>query len=1051
MVVDCGSAVTCFSVSGAKHLNLEVIPEPKVYQPAGNDNVCHSPGYVIVPRILVGDRTLINTKIPVCEVDASCHPAVGLIGLDLFPSCGFSVEGVPTYYPRHRVEDDFIVNEDSDSDNNDINKFSIPTEDKNKLLDAIKPLLDANANIPENSFCSHPAAVITLDTGEAKPVYMPQYRISDFMSRFIDTQIDKWDNSSVTVPAPADSPWNSPIIGALDRAAKRKGKDPRVCIDPRHINNLLSDDPRPLPNVGSVHRTLAGFTHITEIDLTKSFNQFRIHPDSQVKTTFTWRGKKRMFQGAPFGLKPLSQIFQGVIEQILQHSRDFATPFIDNIYVHTSGSLQDHIDAVKKVLQLLNDNNLRINMDKCFFGYTAVNVLGHVLSGTTKTPDMAKLSALRDWPQPQTGNDVEIFLGFTNYLREFVPCYAEIAAPLEKLRKQKALGALWTEHCQRSFEMFKSTLSSAPTLNMPLEGVEYCLATDASQYGVGWVLYQIDPSTQQPRYILFGAKSLNDSQTNYGACRRELLAIILALEHCRDYIYGNKFRLFTDHRSLIYLFTQKKLNYMQLNWIDTLLDYNFAVIHRPGVQNVLPDALSRMYSNFRAATRGECGPPIRSLAELPKFPDRELNDFINLRFQKKFVPVNDRTALMESAHMAGHFGSETLFTALWQKGYYWPHMRADCNKQVNSCLQCLRFNVGKAGYHPRQFIDAKFPFEHIAVDTITGFPTTARGNNVILVITDICTRFKLLMAQQTKSATETARNLWYCMCTFPTPKIIQSDNGTEFCNAIVKELTEQHGVIHKQVAAYNPRANGTAENNVGVSQRVLRKTTQGNLKDWDLFLPTVQLAMNAKPNDSTKTSPASLLFGMNVNDFSNFDKANSKLLTTHQLLERARHLQDVLRPEVQSIFRRKQRSRTTAVNAKLRQTKPLPTGSLVMLKDPTRSSKHEPYWLGPYRVIQQKKGGTYVLQNVDHSIFHREPPRDQLKLISSEANVPFEDIFYVERILDHKGTGSRRQYLVKWLNYPSSENTWEPLDHLDAAESYIQDYWQAREAQSKLK
>lgn len=91
------------------------------------------------------------------------------------------------------------------------------------------------------------------------------------------------------------------------------------------------------------------------------------------------------------------------------------------------------------------------------------------------------------------------------------------------------------------------------------------------------------------------------------------------------------------------------------------------------------------------------------------------------------------------------------------------------------------------------------------------------------------------------------------------------------------------------------------------------------------------------------------------------------------------------------------------------------------------------------------------MQNVDHSIFHREPPRDQLKVISSDAEVPFEDIFYVERILDHRGTGSNRQYLVKWLNYPSSENTWEPLDHLDTTESYIQNYWKAREAQKKLK
>lgn len=275
--------------------------------------------------------------------------------------------------------------------------------------------------------------MVTLDAGDAKPVYVPQYRISDFMSRFIDIQIDKWDRSSVTIPAPADDLHGTlqllvPLI--VQPGAKARIQEFASTPDISTIYCPMTLGPCPT----GVYRTLSGFTHITEIDLTKSFNQFKIHPDSQVKTTFTWKGHKRMFQGAPFGLKPLSHIFQSVIEQILHDSRAFATPFIDNIYVHTSGSLQDHIDAVKKVLQLLNDNNLRINMEKCFFGYTAVNVLGHVISGSTKTPDMIKISALNEWPQPQTGNDVEIFLGFTNYLREFVPCYAEVAAPLEKLR-----------------------------------------------------------------------------------------------------------------------------------------------------------------------------------------------------------------------------------------------------------------------------------------------------------------------------------------------------------------------------------------------------------------------------------------------------------------------------------------------------------------------------------------------------------------------------------------------------------------------------------------
>ena len=164
------------------------------------------------------------------------------------------------------------------------------------------------------------------------------------------------------------------------------------------------------------------------------------------------------------------------------------------------------------------------------------------------------------------------------------------------------------------------------------------------------------------------------------------------------------------------------------------------------------------------------------------------------------------------------------------------------------------------------------------MDTITGFPTTERGNNVILVITDLCTRFKLLLPQQTKSATETAANVWKVFCTFPLPKIVQSDNGTEFCNQVIKSLFDLHGVDHRTIAAYNPRANGSAENAVGSCQQVLRKLTNGNMKDWDNFLPSAQLALNSKANRSTKSSPASLLFGLDVNAFADYDRATSKLL-----------------------------------------------------------------------------------------------------------------------------------------------------------------------------
>ena len=158
----------------------------------------------------------------------------------------------------------------------------------------------------------------------------------------------------------------------------------RVCIDPRRLNLLLPDDARTIPDVNSILATLQGFKIITEIDLKKSFNQFPIAEEDRIKTTFTWRGKKYMFCGSPFGLKPLSQIFQGVIEQILHGVRDFSVPFIDNIYVYTTTDIHDHITQVNTVLSLLNTWNLRVNIDKCHFGYTSIIVLGHVLSGDSK-------------------------------------------------------------------------------------------------------------------------------------------------------------------------------------------------------------------------------------------------------------------------------------------------------------------------------------------------------------------------------------------------------------------------------------------------------------------------------------------------------------------------------------------------------------------------------------------------------------------------------------------------------------------------------------------
>ena len=216
------------------------------------------------------------------------------------------------------------------------------------------------------------------------------------------------------------------------------------------------------------------------------------------------------------------------------------------------------------------------------------------MSGRERTVDPKKLSALKTMPIPQTGKQVSALLGFVNYLRDYIPNYAMIAAPLEKLRKVKRIGSRWDDSCQKALERFRDVLSSAPVLEFPKDGEQFKVSTDASQLGVGAVLYQV--YDDKNHYISFVSTSLNKSQRNYSATRRELLSIIFALKRFYYYLFGTHFELHTDHNSLTYLFTQKHSNYMMLQWFDTLISFSFSVVHCPGIIHVLPDALSRLYA-----------------------------------------------------------------------------------------------------------------------------------------------------------------------------------------------------------------------------------------------------------------------------------------------------------------------------------------------------------------------------------------------------------------------------------------------------------------------
>lgn len=145
----------------------------------------------------------------------------------------------------------------------------------------------------------------------------------------------------------------------------------------------------------------------------------------------------------------------------------------------------------------------------------------------------------------------------------------------------------WNEAYKAAFQDLKEKLTTSPVLTIPEQGRGYEVYCDASKLGLGCVLMQ------EEKVVAYGSRQLKGQEQNYPTHDLELAAIVFALKLWRHYLFGERFTVFSDHRSIKYLFTQKDLNMRQRRWMEYLGDYDFGLTYHPGKANVVADALSR--------------------------------------------------------------------------------------------------------------------------------------------------------------------------------------------------------------------------------------------------------------------------------------------------------------------------------------------------------------------------------------------------------------------------------------------------------------------------
>ena len=276
----------------------------------------------------------------------------------------------------------------------------------------------------------------------------------------------------------------------------------------------------------------------------------------------------------PFGLCNAPATFERLMEQVLAGlPTTVALLHLDDILV-PDRTFEQQIDKLQMVFQRLKEANLKLNPKKCNLFQREVKYLGHVVSAKGVSPDPEKVEAIQAWPRPMSITDVKSFLGLASYYRRFIAGFANIAAPLHECTK-KMPTFTWSTEAQAAFNKLKTALIEALVLAYADPSYPFLVDIDASNVGIGAMLSQVVEGRERP--VAYFSFTLSQPQRNYCVTRRELLAVVKAVNQFHAYLYGQKFLLRTDHLAFQWLLSFCQPEGQTTRWLEVLQGYNFTV------------------------------------------------------------------------------------------------------------------------------------------------------------------------------------------------------------------------------------------------------------------------------------------------------------------------------------------------------------------------------------------------------------------------------------------------------------------------------------------
>ena len=916
------------------------------------------------------------------------------------------------------------------SDIPDLSCFSISSDEKEDPSPAVLPEMYSEfaelfkdrpvGELPPHRPCDH---AIPLEP-DAKIPFGPLYTLSQKELEELREYID--DNLKKGFIRRSESPAGAPVLFV----PKKNSDKLRLCVDYRALNKVTVKNRCPLPLISETLERLGSARVFTKLDLKGAYNLVRVAEGDEWKTAFRTRYGHFEYLVMPFGLTNAPATFQSFLNDVLRECLDTVVViYLDDILIYSKDE-ESHVGHVRRVLQLLSDAQLQVNLEKCQFHVNKVEFLGYVISPEGISMDPAKVAVIANWPTPHSVHDIQVFLGFSNFYRRFIKNFSKLVGPITRLLK-KNVPFKWCDKAQAAFEQTRASFLKDPVL-VHFDPSKPCfLEPDASNTAIGAVVSQPEENgVLHP--VAFYSRSLTSPERNYHIHDTELLAAIEGLEHWRHFFAysAHPATILTDHKNLEYFSEKRALSARQIRYSERLSKFNIAIVYRPGVLNGAADALSRMHAPKKEESASQLHEPLlpRPITTMPKalslatvnesesttlppillriraayeqdhitrealaaatHEPNDNNGYIldqGLLYNQGRLVVPDvvdiKRDILSACHdspTSGHFGIKKTFE-LVNRTYTWPGLRQFIKKFVVSCDTCQR---NKSVQHkPFGLLQSlpvpESPWSSISMDFIVQLPASD-GFTSIFVVVDRMTKMAHFIPTTDNIDADGTVSLFMAriVSLHGLPDNIVSDRGVTFTAQFTQAYMKALGVKQNLSTAFHPQTDGQTERTNATLEQYLRCFINYQQDNWSTLLPMAEFCYNNTVHSSTNQTPFYALHGYHPRFHVDVPRVSASTPLAHKRLQSIKGTQEDLQFHIATA----QESQAHYYNQdKLSQPDYQP-GDLVWLlrrniKTTRPSDKLDVKRLGPYKIVEAVNTRAFRLElpsdmTRTHPVFH---------------------------------------------------------------------------------